>query len=94
MRSVAFRASTDCDLDVSTTSGWLGERPCVNITLSNPRDEAVSSWNVMVTAPGVLAGIVDARCDAVAASCFHVTGDGRTRVIPPRGTVTFGMLFE
>jgi len=91
---VAFRASSDCNLDVSASAGWLGERPCIRITLRNTSDEVVDSWNVMVSAPGTLAGIVDARCNAVAATCFHVTGEGRTRTIPPGGAVTFGMFFE
>jgi len=94
MSSVPFKASPDCDLEVFARTGWLGDRPCVHITLSNPRDDAVNGWNVLVTAPGALAEIVDAKCCAVAASEFHVTGDGRTSVIPPHGTVTFGMLFE
>jgi hypothetical protein len=94
MRSVPFRASTDCDLDVCARTGWLGDRPCVRITLSNPRDDEVDGWNVLITAPGNLTGIIDAKCCAVAMSEFHVTGDGCTRVIPPRGAVTFGMLFD
>lgn len=93
MRSIPFRASTDCGLDVSAATAWLGDRPCVKITVRNPGDEEVEGWNVMVDAPGALAGIVDAKCCAVAASSYHVTGEGRTRVIPPRGAVSFDLLF-
>jgi len=48
----------------------------------------------MVNAPGTLAGIIDAKCCAFAASVFHIRGEGRSEVIPPHGRVSFGMIFE
>ena len=94
MNATEFKALADQHLEVETRTAWLGDRPCVKVTLRNPSDEAVQGWSLMVTAPGKLAGIVDARCFAFAASVFHIKGEGRSAVVPPHGTVSFGMLFE
>ena len=89
-----FKTVADSDLDVETCTAWVGDRPCVRVTLKNRSDQPVRGWNLMVNAPGTLAGIIDAKCCAFAASVFHIRGEGRSEVVPPHGRVSFGMIFE
>lgn len=94
MRCTPCRTSAIADLAISTQAGWIGKHRHVVITLENRGDDPVPTWTLDVKAPGILAGIYGAVCNTTASHTLRVTGDGRTRCIPPRGTVSFGMLFE
>lgn len=94
MRCTPCRTCPRTELSVSTRTEWIGSHRHVVITLENLGDEHVHSWTLDVQAPGVLAGIYGATCNTAASHMLKVSGDSRTRCIPPNGHVTFGMLFE
>jgi hypothetical protein len=94
MRPILCGATTDPGLELSTQTDWIGHHRHVRVTLHNTREENVRAWAVTLRAPGTLAGIYGAECDVAAASRFRIRGDLKTRQIPPKGSVTFGLLFE